>query len=309
VACPSGPDSILFTTYLTSPYLSAYHTVPAYVLGFERLPASPVPSAQRPLLGPSTQQHPPISFLPSCRPGLAQREWGDTISISLPGPVASLSPLHCLAGLALSRSPPNQSPQNTSATGHRPSPRTGKRAPQGIQIPLAAAQPAFSSVSEPTADSRAGHRLSTEFRYLVGIINPIEPHYAMATPTSIARTQPIAIAARKPRLEPTIEASSNNSNGRAQLSASMSSTTSAESGANIRSRKDRPCDACRRRKSRCVINEGQTSCVLCQFHTQECTFVQSPQPRKRKLNAEGKEESVAKRRFANSFFLLQNPPS
>jgi hypothetical protein len=45
-----------------------------------------------------------------------------------------------------------------------------------------------------------------------------------------------------------------------------------------------------------VINEGQTSCVLCQFHTQECTFVQSPQPRKRKLNTEGKEESVAKRR-------------
>lgn len=45
-----------------------------------------------------------------------------------------------------------------------------------------------------------------------------------------------------------------------------------------------------------MINEGQTSCVLCQFHTQECTFVQSPQPRKRKLNTEGKEESVAKRR-------------
>jgi hypothetical protein len=86
----------------------------------------------------------------------------------------------------------------------------------------------------------------------------------------------------------------------------MSSTTSAESGANIRSRKDRPCDACRRRKSRCVINEGQTSCVLCQFHTQDCTFVQSPQPRKRKLNTEGKEESVAKRRHADSFFSLQN---
>lgn len=76
----------------------------------------------------------------------------------------------------------------------------------------------------------------------------------------------------------------------------MSSTTSADSGTNVRSRKDRPCDACRRRKSRCVVNEGQTSCVLCQFHTQECTFVQSPQPRKRKLNTEGKEESVAKRR-------------
>lgn len=46
---------------------------------------------------------------------------------------------------------------------------------------------------------------------------------------------------------------------------------------------DRPCDACRRRKSRCVIHEGQNECVLCHFHKQECTFVQSPIPRKRRL--------------------------
>ncbi|KAF4635970.1 hypothetical protein G7Y89_g2125 [Cudoniella acicularis] len=119
----------------------------------------------------------------------------------------------------------------------------------------------------------------------------------MSTPTAIARTAPIAIASRKPRnIEPLIETPPSNLTSRAQLSASMSSSASGESGTNVRSRKDRPCDACRRRKSRCVINEGQTSCVLCQFHTQECTFVQSPQPRKRKLNTEGKEESIAKRR-------------
>ncbi|EPE32538.1 Zn2/Cys6 DNA-binding protein [Glarea lozoyensis ATCC 20868] len=119
----------------------------------------------------------------------------------------------------------------------------------------------------------------------------------MSTPSTIARTAPIAIASRKPRaIEPSIETSINNLNSRPHLSASMSSSTSGESGVNMRTRKDRPCDACRRRKSRCVINEGQTSCVLCQFHTQDCTFVQSPQPRKRKLNTEGKEESVAKRR-------------
>lgn len=77
----------------------------------------------------------------------------------------------------------------------------------------------------------------------------------------------------------------------------MSSTTSGESTTNARTKKDRPCDACRRRKSRCQINEGQASCVLCLFHNQDCTFVQSPQPRKRKLNADGKEEaSAAKRR-------------
>lgn len=124
--------------------------------------------------------------------------------------------------------------------------------------------------------------------------------YAMLTPSSIARTAPIAIASRKPRaIEPSIEQSINNLNGGAHSSTSMSSSASDESGLNIRSRKERPCDACRRRKSRCVVNEGQASCVLCQFHTQECTFVQSPQPRKRKLNTEGKEEPVAKRRYAS----------
>ena len=126
----------------------------------------------------------------------------------------------------------------------------------------------------------------------------------MSTPSTIARTQPIAIASRRPRIEPAIESPNNGYvNGRLDLSASMSSTTSGESGSNVRSRKDRPCDACRRRKSKCVINEGQSSCVLCQFHSQDCTFVQSPQPRKRKLNMEGKEESSAKRRYAGLFFL------
>ncbi|KAK6505364.1 Fungal specific transcription factor [Arthrobotrys musiformis] len=60
-----------------------------------------------------------------------------------------------------------------------------------------------------------------------------------------------------------------------------SATTSTNT--NTRSRKDRPCDACRRRKSRCVMNEDSSVCVLCQFHKQDCTFLQSPQPRKRRL--------------------------
>ncbi|TVY48583.1 Transcriptional activator protein [Lachnellula occidentalis] len=119
----------------------------------------------------------------------------------------------------------------------------------------------------------------------------------MSTPTILARTAPIAIASRKHRLiEPSVENFGSSLNGRI-LSGSMSSSASGDSGMNVRSRKERPCDACRRRKSRCVINEGQAICVLCQFHTQECTFVQSPQPRKRKLNIEGgKEESVANKR-------------
>jgi len=126
--------------------------------------------------------------------------------------------------------------------------------------------------------------------------------YAMSTPSAVARSAPIAIASKKPVND------FSNLSARDKLSASMSSTTSADSGTNTRSRKDRPCDACRRRKSRCVIHEGQTSCVLCQFHSQDCTFVQSPQPRKRKLNTEGKEESSAKRRYVQIRFSLCSIP-
>ncbi|GME48792.1 Nitrogen regulatory protein [Neofusicoccum parvum] len=73
-----------------------------------------------------------------------------------------------------------------------------------------------------------------------------------------------------------------------------------------RNRRERPCDACRRRKSRCVIHEGALLCVLCEFHKQECTFVQSPLPRKRKINVDGQKEDGAKKR---SVEREQQPPS
>ncbi|KIW77917.1 hypothetical protein Z517_07750 [Fonsecaea pedrosoi CBS 271.37] len=47
-------------------------------------------------------------------------------------------------------------------------------------------------------------------------------------------------------------------------------------------RPDRPCDGCRRRKSRCVINPDAASCVMCQFHKQACTFIEDAAPRRRK---------------------------
>jgi hypothetical protein len=73
-------------------------------------------------------------------------------------------------------------------------------------------------------------------------------------------------------------------------------------------RKDRPCDACRKRKSRCVINDGAKLCVLCEFHHQECTFLQTPVPRKRKLNGDsvnGAEEGSSRRLVACLVFPLQ----
>lgn len=59
----------------------------------------------------------------------------------------------------------------------------------------------------------------------------------------------------------------------------------------------------RKRKSRCVLEEGSTICILCRFHNQECTFIQNPQSRKRKPTLESDDlEPAAKRRSV--FFLV-----
>lgn len=57
-------------------------------------------------------------------------------------------------------------------------------------------------------------------------------------------------------------------------------TENQSAGSKVRSR--RPCDPCRRRKSRCEIVEDSQPCLLCRFHRQECTFNEEPQPRKRR---------------------------
>jgi hypothetical protein len=106
------------------------------------------------------------------------------------------------------------------------------------------------------------------------------------------RPPPVPIAAARPRKpqkpSPTKES----------FAATRPTSSNGGPVSNIRSRRERPCDACRRRKSRCVIHEGATLCVLCEFHKQECTFVQSPLPRKRKAVEADKKDSpnVSKKR-------------
>ncbi|MCJ1291380.1 Fungal specific transcription factor [Xylographa carneopallida] len=77
-------------------------------------------------------------------------------------------------------------------------------------------------------------------------------------------------------------------------------------GNSSRGRRERPCDACRKRKSKCVITEGQKSCAACAVHAQECTYVEDPQPRKRRLDSDGKETDIPKRRSTVS--LDQDTP-
>ncbi|KAH8732310.1 fungal-specific transcription factor domain-containing protein [Phaeosphaeriaceae sp. PMI808] len=64
-------------------------------------------------------------------------------------------------------------------------------------------------------------------------------------------------------------------------------------GEKVRSR--RPCDSCRRRKSRCEIADGTSPCLLCRFHRQECTFNEEPQPRKRRAVAMTEEDQLPNR--------------
>lgn len=126
----------------------------------------------------------------------------------------------------------------------------------------------------------------------------------MSTPISIPRTAPIPIAAKPNHAKNDTPAKESI---KPKASSSMRSLIVDGDLPNTRTRKDRPCDACRRRKSKCVIHEGQVACVLCKFHKQDCTFVQSPQPRKRKLVPEevkeGKEDSTAKRRYVILVFV------
>lgn len=61
-----------------------------------------------------------------------------------------------------------------------------------------------------------------------------------------------------------------------------------------RSRRERPCDGCRRRKSKCVLQEARR-CVLCEFHKQDCTFLEEAQPRKRKADDGVKPEPPTKK--------------
>jgi Fungal Zn(2)-Cys(6) binuclear cluster domain len=66
------------------------------------------------------------------------------------------------------------------------------------------------------------------------------------------------------------------------------------------SRFGRPCDACKRRKQRCVFREGQDDvCLMCEFQSVPCTFTDvggtTPNARKRTVPA-GETTMVRKRR-------------
>ena len=61
----------------------------------------------------------------------------------------------------------------------------------------------------------------------------------------------------------------------------------------------RPCDACKRRKQRCVFRDGQDEiCVMCEFQNVPCTFTDIGMitPVTRKRNTSSGDVPIRKRR-------------
>lgn len=68
----------------------------------------------------------------------------------------------------------------------------------------------------------------------------------------------------------------------------------------VRRRRERPCDACRKRKSKCVANEGHDNvCTACVIHGQACTYVEDPQPRKKRQENPGEPPESLKQWWVN----------
>ena len=76
-------------------------------------------------------------------------------------------------------------------------------------------------------------------------------------------------------------------------------TSSAAPGNYKPNRFGRPCDACKRRKQRCVFRDGQDEiCVMCEFQNVPCTFtdVGMITPVIRKRNTSTGDVAIRKRR-------------
>ncbi|KAK8236205.1 fungal-specific transcription factor domain-containing protein [Phyllosticta capitalensis] len=123
---------------------------------------------------------------------------------------------------------------------------------------------------------------------------------AVAIQPAMPRSDLVPIAAARPKSKPAMP-------GKENVFPLKPHSSQAQITPAVRSRRERPCDACRRRKSRCVIHDGALLCVLCEFHKQDCTFVQSPLPRKRKINQEPQKEEGSKKRSVDRELSRQPP--
>ncbi|KAK4171846.1 fungal-specific transcription factor domain-containing protein [Triangularia setosa] len=115
----------------------------------------------------------------------------------------------------------------------------------------------------------------------------------MSTSIAVPRTAPIAIAPKPPRFPPSRQGSVHHFD-----STSYRSGFNSPDSGSVQSTNTPPCEACRSRRSDCVMSEDTDEhCVACQYSGTECSLVDSPPGvRKRKLNGvDSAEEGRSKR--------------
>ncbi|KAH8887507.1 hypothetical protein GQ53DRAFT_818287 [Thozetella sp. PMI_491] len=116
----------------------------------------------------------------------------------------------------------------------------------------------------------------------------------MSTPSAVPRTAPIAIAPKPPRFPPSRQ---NSLNVDYSYPSSRSGIGSPDSDSPLTGS---PCRGCQRRRIKCVMSDDEESCVSCQVNGIECSLIESPQPRKRKLNGELESHSKKRRQHQPS---------
>ncbi|KAL2176179.1 fungal-specific transcription factor domain-containing protein [Thermothelomyces heterothallicus CBS 202.75] len=108
----------------------------------------------------------------------------------------------------------------------------------------------------------------------------------MSTPCTVPRTAPIAIAPKPPRFPPSRQSSIHLDSFRSGFNSPDSDSVSGFPA--------HPCEACLNRKTDCAMGDDEESCVACLVAGTECSLIDSPAPRKRKLNGDA-ETSSSKR--------------
>jgi len=106
----------------------------------------------------------------------------------------------------------------------------------------------------------------------------------MSTPSAVARTAPIAIAPKpsRPRYPPSRQGSLHVD----AYPGIMGALESPDSDSPLNGRSPIPCESCQRRRIGCVMGDEDDGCISCQVNGIDCSFVDSPQTRKRKLNGD-----------------------
>ena len=112
-----------------------------------------------------------------------------------------------------------------------------------------------------------------------------------------------------PKLSSPVEAPQPRSLGDGAAPAAPKDMSTPAKGQRIpRGKRERPCDACRKRKSKCVVTEGKKTCAACGAHGQECTYVEDPQPRKRPVDNDANHtDPTTKRRQVVRFRVAKTP--